>query len=185
MYETLVVLLRGINVGGASIAMEDLRETLKLPGVAQVRTVLATGNAILRVETRHDACQWKERIEFALRERFRYDAHVFVLNHSQMSAVAEQAEQVVVPMGCHLYALLLEDEAMFTELKALFDKLPRVPQEQFLPMECGAFWVVPRGSTVESAFGNKALGDKRYKARLTSRNINTWHKVLQAMADNT
>ncbi len=173
MSKTLAVFLRGINVGGVSIAMADLREALALPGVAAVQTILATGNA--------DPAQWKADIEQRLHERFRYDAHVFVLGAAQVAHVAAEAQAVEVPAGCHLYVLLLEDHALFEELNALFATLAHMPQERFLPMSCGAFWVVPRGSTVESPFGNKALGDRRYKSRLTSRNVNTWHKVLQAM----
>lgn len=181
MSETLAVFLRGINVGGATIAMADLRDALMLPGVTAAHTLLATGNAVLRVEPGCDAAQWKARIEQRLGERFRYDAHVFVLDVAQVAEVEAQAAQIDVPADCHLYVLLLEDGALFDELKALFESLPRMPQERFLPMACGAFWIVPRGSTVESAFGARALGDRRYKSRLTSRSVNTWHKVLQAM----
>ncbi len=106
---------------------------------------------------------------------------MFVLDAAQVAQVAAQAQDVAVPADCHLYVLLLEDPALFEELSALSAALAHMPQERFLPMCCGAFWVVPRGSTVESPFGNKALGDRRYKSRLTSRNVNTWHKVLQAM----
>ncbi len=185
MSKTLAVFLRGINVGGVSIAMADLREALALPGVAAVQTILATGNAVLTLDAGNaDPAQWKADIEQRLHERFRYDAHVFVLGAAQVEQVAAEAQAMEVPAGCHLYVLLLEDHALFEELNALFATLAHMPQERFLPMSCGAFWVVPRGSTVESPFGNKALGDRRYKSRLTSRNVNTWHKVLQAMEKN-
>ena len=38
--------LRGINVGGLKIAMADLRQLMEELGLADVRTVLATGNAV-------------------------------------------------------------------------------------------------------------------------------------------
>lgn len=181
MSETLAVFLRGINVGGAAMAMADLRDTLALPGVTAVRTVLATGNALLRVETGEDTDQWKARVEQALSQRFRYDAHVFVLCAEEVAAVAREGAGIAVPAACHLYVLILESPAVYEELKTLYDGMAHMPQESFQSAACGAFWIVPRGSTVESPFGNKALGDKRFKARLTSRNINTWLKVLQAM----
>lgn len=64
MSNTLAVFLRGINVGGVAIAMADLRDALVLPGVAAVKTVLATGNAVLMLD-RDDAdpAQWKAAIE--------------------------------------------------------------------------------------------------------------------------
>ena len=183
MTETLAVFLRGINVNGNAMAMADLRETLALPGVTTVRTVLATGNAVLRVDSADGPGRWKPHIEQALSQRFGYDAHVFVLHAEDVAAVAQEAAGIAIPTGCHLYVLVMDGPEVYEELNALYEGMTHMPQESFQRAACGAFWIVPRGSTVESPFGNKALGDKRFKARLTSRNINTWLKVLQAMGE--
>jgi uncharacterized protein (DUF1697 family) len=41
-----IALLRGINVGGRTIKMADLRSAVEELGVSDVRTVLASGNVV-------------------------------------------------------------------------------------------------------------------------------------------
>ena len=41
-----VILLRGVNVGGVSVKMAELRELLAGLGYDEVKTVLASGNAL-------------------------------------------------------------------------------------------------------------------------------------------
>lgn len=67
-----VVLLRGVNVGGVTITMAALRELLEQRGYAEVRTVLASGNALVASDA--SGVDVKADVEAALRERFGYDA---------------------------------------------------------------------------------------------------------------
>ena len=53
--------LRGINVGGVRIAMKDLQRVLTEAGFGSVRTLLASGNAVLRTATA-DAAEVKARL---------------------------------------------------------------------------------------------------------------------------
>lgn len=55
--------------------------------------------------------------------------------------------------------------------------------QKLMILECGVFWIVPKGATLSSNFGSKVLGNKKYKSRLTSRNINTIQKIYKAMMD--
>ena len=46
---TRVLLLRAVNVGGATLPMADLRALLTGLGASRVRTYIASGNAVLEV----------------------------------------------------------------------------------------------------------------------------------------
>jgi len=45
-----VILLRGVNVGGVTVKMIELRELLETLGYRDVKTVLASGNALVTSE---------------------------------------------------------------------------------------------------------------------------------------
>jgi len=54
--ETLIILLRGVNVGGAGkLSMAELRKILKDAGYHDAKTYIQTGNIILRSDRTHTA----------------------------------------------------------------------------------------------------------------------------------
>nr|WP_325790797.1 DUF1697 domain-containing protein [Arthrobacter koreensis] len=57
------VLLRGVNVGGVTMKMADLRATLEQTGLRDVRTFLASGNAV--VSATKDPADVKGMVETA------------------------------------------------------------------------------------------------------------------------
>ncbi|HYO89335.1 MAG TPA: DUF1697 domain-containing protein [Candidatus Limnocylindrales bacterium] len=182
MPEPVAVFLRGINVGGVRIKMDVLKTVFVEMGFTSVQTLLATGNVIAAPPDDHPAIpQLTARIELGLSETFGYEAHVIIRSRAQIATILAGARAVAVPDDAHLYVLLCDDQALPAELHMLFDNLPHMTQEQFTLVEHDAFWIVPKGSTLESGFGNKVLGSKKYRSRLTSRNINTVQKVHEAM----
>ncbi len=176
------IFLRGINVNGIAIKMDALKDAFGRMGFTGARTILATGNVIIGVPEGADHREEiKSSVESGLSGYFSYDAHVIVRSCPEIRDICLAAETLDVPEDCHNYYLLCDDEEMPSGLKNLFDSLPHAPQEQLFPSGGGAFWTVPKGSTLSSDFGSKVLGAKKYKSRLTSRNINTIQKVYKAM----
>ena len=175
--------LRGINVNGVSIQMAALRQALENMGYQDVKTVLATGNVIIALEDSVLPEAHKARIENGLAAAFSYDAHVLLRSAAEVLALLEAASGISVPEGCHLYALLIEEQEALTSLGQAFLQASRSADEQFFPLHRDAFWVVQKGETLHTEFGTKVLGSKRYKSVLTSRNINTLKKVSALMHD--
>ena len=169
--------LRGINVGGLKIAMADLRQLLGELGLADVRTVLATGNAVFRAAATADAL--RPMLETALFARFGYDAQVLLRTREEIAALCRAAGGVTPPEGCHLYVLLCS-LGTAAELEEVFHAEPR-EREWFQPVGQDAFWVVPKGMTVTTDFGAKVLGGKRFRLRVTTRNRSTLERVLREM----
>jgi len=174
--------LRGINVNGIAIKMAELKAAFIEMGYADAKTLLATGNVVFSLageeQNPEDA---KGRIERELSNRFGYEAHVFLRGEREIREVIEAAETIDVPEGCHLYWFVCEDKELPLELERRFQELPAASEERFWARENGAFWIVPKGSTLSSDFGSKVLGSKKFKDKLTSRNINTIGKIAQAM----
>lgn len=87
-----LVLLRGINVGGKNkVPMAELRSLLERLGYEDVRTYIASGNAL--VSTTRSAGAVAEQIEEALPQHF--DLHsdvvrVRVLTHAQLRRVVTE-----------------------------------------------------------------------------------------------
>ena len=80
----LVALLRGINLGSKRrVPMADLRELLTDLGYTDVRTVLASGNAIFT----GPKAKAREKLEKALKERFEMDIDVVVRTMDELEAV--------------------------------------------------------------------------------------------------
>lgn len=182
MVEKYCVFLRGINVNGISIKMDALKEAFIKMGFTDAKTILATGNVIFTLTERNSCGQkTKPYIEKELSKHFLYDAHIIMRSSKEIQDVIFIAQTMDVREECHNYYLLFDDRELLLELKQLFDSMPHSPQEQLMILECGAFWIVPKGATLSSDFGSKVLGNKKYKSRLTSRNINTIQKIYKAM----
>ena len=80
----LVALLRGINLGSKRrVAMGDLRELLTDLGYTDVRTVLASGNAIFT----GPKAKAREKLQTALKERFEMDIDVVVKTMDELEAI--------------------------------------------------------------------------------------------------
>jgi uncharacterized protein (DUF1697 family) len=87
----LVVLLRGINVGGNNpVPMAELRECLTELGARDVATYIQSGNVLIDGGDRSPRA-WATRIEAALTKRFGYDASVVVRSHAELRAVVDGA----------------------------------------------------------------------------------------------
>lgn len=169
-----VVLLRGINVGGINIKMADLRAALTSAGFTDVRTVLATGNVLLRSPL--TAAGVKAQAENTLAQAFGYQAWVVVLDVPTLRAIVESYPFDAEREGWHPYVVFGSDDSHLTELSALADELdPEL--ERIAEGNSVLYWEVRKGSTTDSTFG-KATAKAKYKATTTTRNLRTLVKIL-------
>jgi uncharacterized protein (DUF1697 family) len=166
-----VALLRGVNVGGINIKMADLAEVVRRLGYDDVKTVLASGNVLFTAS--ESASTAKEHLETALRERFGYEAWVHVLTQD---AIAKIVDAYPYPRSSerHAYVVfILKPELLEGMLAVELD--PAFEQAQ--AGDGVLYWTIPKGSTLDSAFG-KAQGSARHKQWVTTRNLNTLEKLL-------
>jgi len=164
--------LRGVNVGGINIKMADLARVLTDTGFDNVRTILASGNALL--DSASDADGVRETAERALREAFGYEAWVLVYDVEQLAQISAAYPFEREVENHHSYVTFVSDPAVLDELAAL----PPGPGEKVRRGDGVLYWQVPRSATLDSAIG-KTMGKKRYKSSTTTRNLRTLDKVLR------
>lgn len=175
--ENYAVFLRGINVGGITIKMADLRAALKDYPFTKVKTLLASGNVVLQSELGPD--EVKSRFEECLRESFGYDAWVVVLTAARVAELVEACPYPADDKSTHSYVTLASDDAMLDELFDAGEALGGVEQTRLGPE--ASSWLAPAGGTLDSPF-SKLSAKARYKATTTTRNLRTLIKVRDAAA---
>lgn len=82
-----IAFLRGINVGGHRVKMEDLRAHFTSLGFTGVETFIASGNVIFDT-TLTDRGKLESRIEDCLQSALGYEVATFVRTPAELAAVA-------------------------------------------------------------------------------------------------
>ncbi|TQF73523.1 DUF1697 domain-containing protein [Rhodococcus spelaei] len=171
-----VALLRGVNVGGINIKMADLKAAIVALGLANVKTVLASGNVVFDTD-RTDFAGLKSDIESCLRRTFGYEAWIVLLDQPTLARIVEDFPFEADREGWHPYVLLSSDPAALDELYANAETLELAPGERVQLGDGVLYWHVERGQTLDSPFG-KSTGKAKYKSSTTNRNLRTLRKLL-------
>ncbi|AMM33095.1 pyridoxamine 5-phosphate oxidase [Sinomonas atrocyanea] len=175
------VFLRGVNVGGITIRMAELRDALSALPVSGVKTLLASGNAVLSTDL--DGATLKERIEETLRAAFGYDAWVIVLARQDVEALVRSCPYPSDDPDVHAYVTLSSDPAALDRLVALLDaEGSGGAAEDGTHVRLGPValaWRCPKGSTLDAPL-SKATAKPVFKATTTTRNLRTLQKVEAA-----
>jgi uncharacterized protein (DUF1697 family) len=79
-----ILLIRAVNVGGASLPMAEFRELLTSLGAAEVRTHIASGNAVVTIEG--DADAFDRAVEKVIQERFGYFRECISRDRAELEA---------------------------------------------------------------------------------------------------
>jgi len=170
--------LRGVNVGGVNLKMAEVAAALSDAGLAEVRTILATGNVAFDSAKSADAV--RATAEQALRQRFGYDAWVLVYPIKKVQAIVDGYPFEAEVDGYQSYVTFVSDKDVLDELAALADEAGADEKIARGPKSTGViYWQVAKDHTLDSTIG-KTMGKKRYKSSTTTRNLRTLVKVLGA-----
>ncbi|HEX2308674.1 MAG TPA: DUF1697 domain-containing protein [Jatrophihabitantaceae bacterium] len=170
-----IALLRGINVGGRTIKMADLRSALEELNVSDVRTVLASGNVVFSATGSKTAV--RGRVENRLSEAFGYDAHIVLLTATELKSIVADCP-FTSSADEHAYVVVSSDPAALRELaKSDLDDTREVLERG----KKALYWRVRRGSTLATPFAKESAKSKYAAAAVTTRNRNTLEKVLAAV----
>ncbi|WP_144670841.1 DUF1697 domain-containing protein [Arthrobacter sp. U41] len=171
------VFLRGVNVGGITIRMADLKEALKSRPFTGVKTLLASGNVVLSSEL--PPAGVKEQFEACLRETFGYDAWVVVLGAARVAELVAACPYPADDTSTHTYLTLGSDAEILAELYAAGSALDGTELTRLGPEALA--WLAPAGGTLDSPF-SKLSSKPKYKASTTTRNLRTMIKVRDIAA---
>lgn len=169
----LIVLLRGINVGGRNIKMSELKSCLDAAGFRNIITVLQTGNVIL--EYKKDAASLKEEVENVLTTTFSYPAKVLIVTLEDLKNIVSGFPFAELGPEFHKYVVFTE-QGFAKELVANAPELDKTV-EAIAGGKDVVYWYVQKGMTLDSAFG-KYMNKASSKNLCTTRNLNTLEKIL-------
>ncbi|MCJ8153448.1 DUF1697 domain-containing protein [Chryseobacterium sp. SSA4.19] len=165
--------LRGVNVKGTNMKMAEVCQVFSKSGMQDVNSVLASGNIIFSSDQEPD--ELKNILEKTMSEHFSYEAFLFVRSQTEVKEI-----QNGNPFGkneeLHAYAFV-GNEGIENILMKEFQNSIKAQQEEAQITNNNFYWQVPKGNTLDSSFG-KVLGKKSLKDRFTSRNLNTFEKIL-------
>ena len=167
-----VALLRGVNVGGRTIRMAELRSALEEAGFENVETILQSGNVTF--ESQEGATRLKDRLETTLRERFGYDAKVQVIPRDQLRKIIDAYPFGKADASRHDYVIFLE-RGLERDLAG--EEIDLGEQERVATGDGVVYWRVDKGSTLKTSFA-KLLTKAKYRDFNTNRNLNTLRKLV-------
>jgi uncharacterized protein (DUF1697 family) len=170
-----LVLLRGVNVGGVVLKMDDLRALLAGLGFKAVRTYIQSGNAI--VEGGGGAAAMEKSIATALSEKLGLEVGVIVKGRDELAAIVAEHPFATGDNDKELYVTVLggrPDEEGKREILGLGSDT-----EKFAFGE-GAVYALYLQGYGHAKFTNNYL-EKKLKVRCTTRNWNTMRTLLAMM----
>ena len=171
------VFLRGVNVGGITIKMAELKTALKSRPFSDGKTLLASGNVVLASDL--SPAGVKKEFEACLRESFGYDAWVVVLAADRVGELVAACPYPADDAYTDTYLTVGSDAGVLAELYEAGSALDSA-QVTVLGPEALA-WLAPAGGTLDSPF-SKLSSKPKYKASTTTRNLRTMIKVRDAAA---
>lgn len=168
--------LRGVNVKGTSMKMAEVVDVFKNAGMQNVVSVLATGNIIF--ESDIDKNELKNILEKAMSEHFSYEAFLFLKTNSEIETIFSDCP-FQKKDDSHVYVFVSLD-GIDKVLLQEFEKSKKTNNEDAKIVNSTFYWQVEKGNTLDSDFG-KILGRKNLKDAFTSRNLNTFEKIMKKL----
>ncbi len=166
MNQIKVMLLRGVNVGGANrLPMPEFRQMLTELGLGQVQTHIQSGNVVFADPGIADL---EVQISTAMKDRFGFAPRLFILTLAQFDAVVAANPYAAATDGSTVHVFFLDAAFPAAEATALTALAARDEAVHFT--KTAAYLQAPSG------VGRSVLADKlsnTKKVGLTARNLNS------------
>jgi uncharacterized protein (DUF1697 family) len=172
---TWIVLLRGINVGGANrLAMADLRELMNRLGHTGVSTYIQSGNVVV-TSTRSDRAALAAEICDGIQASFEMAVSAVLRTPDELRAALAANPFPTEPDGTKVLITFLSGPPSS-------DDVARLEPERFVPDRFELLGSELYGHYPNGAGRSKMTLDyfeKRLKVRGTARNLNTVAKLIE------
>lgn len=170
-----VLFLRGVNVGGVKILMKDLAALLSDAGYGQVKTVLASGNAIVEA-TDDNPSVLREHCEALLAIHYSREIPCLAFTADEVHELAEDFP-VQLPDATGEYHRYLSLCASQEDAHQLHLAATALDSAQQTALRGRALcWVSPKGQSLDTPVAKLVAAQSR-KFLITTRNLNTLVKL--------
>ena len=171
---TYFAFLRGVNVGGVVLKMEDLRKLLEYIGFTKVRTYIQSGNAIFENGESN-----KRRMEAEIAQEVKAvvgrDIGVIVLSREELSAIVASHPLASLGPEDKLYVTLLSHEPKAEDRDNLLGTMNDVDRHEMGPRVVYSHYGEGYGNSKRS---NNFI-EKMLKVTATTRNWTTMTKLYE------
>ncbi len=170
-----VAFLRGINVGGHTVKMDQLKKHFEELGFEKVETFIASGQVVFESDEKSRA-KLEEKIEKALKAKLGYDVATFVRTDREVADIAAHNpfSKVTPKEGDRLHIGFLRDEPDAATRKAV---LALATDEDRLHFHGRELYWLRRGPLLESTINTNELNKAFGKAPTSLRNANTLQRL--------
>jgi uncharacterized protein (DUF1697 family) len=171
----LIAMLRGVNVGGKTVSMERLRESLAASGFQDVRTYIQSGNILFNVP--RAVSDLSKRIETAIFADFRLPVTVILRTSAELERVIRCNPFIAQPEidQSRLHVTFLAKAPARSALKALAD-IP-AGTDQFRHSGKEIYLYCPNGYG-KTKLSNNVI-ERVLATRATTRNWNTVGRLYE------
>ncbi|MEY2416263.1 MAG: hypothetical protein QOH53_1597 [Ilumatobacteraceae bacterium] len=176
---TWVVLLRGVNVGGANrLAMADLKDVVTVLGHTEVSTYIQSGNVVLRSD-RKDRAAMADEICAGIQAKSGLSVAAVLRTPKELRASLAANPFKEVPDGARTLITYLAGTPAAADVARL--ETDRFLPDQFVVMGSELYGLYPNGA------GRSKMTldyfEKRLHVHGTSRNLNTVAKLIELSDD--
>ena len=171
---TFFVFLRGVNVGGVVLKMEDLRKLLEYIGFTKVRTYIQSGNAIFESGEANKR-RMEAEIAFETKAVVGRDIPVFVLSREELDAIVAEHPLAILGSEDKLYVTLLAQEPEAEDRENLMGTMNDVDRHAMGKRVVYSYYGEGYGNSKRS---NNFI-EKMLKVNATTRNWATMTKLYE------
>lgn len=154
--------------------MAEVAKVFTNAGMKEVASVLATGNILFTSAVNRS--ELKVILEKALSDYFHYEAFLFIKTEKEVTEIFAQ-NPFEKSEDSHIY-IFVGIESIEDLLLEEFNHSIKSENEKGEIVNRTFYWQVAKGNTLDSNFG-KVLGKKSLKEKITSRNRNTFEKIIK------
>ncbi len=178
--ETYIAILRGINVGGKTLKMADLRKSLEKRDFKKVSTYIQSGNVFFQYQYEKPAVP-EQKIQHAIKNDFGLDVSVIVLTTNKLKNIiaANPFKDDPAKDTSFMHVTFLQSAPENDNRASVLDK--KTSGEEVVFSDEAVYLYCPNG------YGNSKLSNKlienKLKVAATTRNWKTTLKLLELVEE--
>jgi len=169
-----ITLLRGVNVGGVVLKMEDFKKVLEYIGCRNVKTYIQSGNAVFE-HSESNKRKMEAEIAFELQIRVKVTTVAIVLGKEELRGIVEAHPLAYLGNEKNLYVTMLAHEPDREDIEALMGTMNDVDRHEVRHRAVYSYYGNGYGTSKRT---NNFL-EKMLKVSATTRNWATMKKIME------
>jgi uncharacterized protein (DUF1697 family) len=171
---TYIALIRGVNVGGIVLRMDDLKKMLEYIGFSKVRTYIQSGNAVFESKEVNKR-KMESEIAQEIKNKLDRDIGVIVKSAEELRRIAEEHPLAGLGDPKNLYVTILSHDPAAPEVEDLMETMNDVDRHEILHRAVYSYYGQGYGNSKRS---NNFI-EKILKVSATTRNWATIRRLAE------